>query len=66
MKQYTEYDIENALIDVDNGISVRKAAREHGVPRSTLMDRLAGALPSSIAFQTFQALSPVQEEHSAQ
>ncbi|PVH85625.1 hypothetical protein DL98DRAFT_49256, partial [Cadophora sp. DSE1049] len=37
--EYTEYDVACALAEIANGKSLRKAALEWGVLRSTLYDR---------------------------
>ena len=43
MPEYTEQDLQNAIVDVGNGVAVRTAATRHGVPRGTLRARLNGA-----------------------
>ena len=63
MKQYTEDDVEQALQSIANGQSLRKAALEWGVPRSTLQCRLQGTQPWESAFSQRQRLSPSQESH---
>ena len=63
MKPYTEDDIQQALQSVANGQSLRKAALEWGVPRSTLQHRLQGTQPWESAFAQRQRLSPSQESH---
>ena len=63
MSNYTNEDIKNALQDVKNGLSQRKAASRNGVPRQTLRDRIAGALPHSEAHKHQQKLSEVQEQY---
>ena len=42
MAIYTEDDVQNALEDLENGFALAAAATRHGVPRSTLRDRLNG------------------------
>ena len=61
MPGYTNEDIQNALQDIKNGFSQRKAAERNGVPRQTLRDRIAGALPHSEAHKHQQKLSEAQE-----
>jgi len=40
---YSEDDVVNAVFDVtENGLSQHKAARKHGVPQTTISDRLRG------------------------
>ena len=63
MSNYTNEDIKNALQDVKNGLSQRKAASRNGVPRQTLRDRIAGALPHSEAHKHHQKLSEAQEQY---
>ena len=36
MITYTEGDIENALVDLEQGLALAAAATRHGVPRNTL------------------------------
>ena len=66
MPNYTEDDIKNALVDIENGKFVRQAAREWGVPKTTLKDRLDGAEPKAQAHTYRQRLSKTQEEHLTQ
>ena len=66
MKQYTEEDVDSALRAVENGQSIRKAALEWGVPRSTLRNRNTGTQPWNQGFTGLQKLSPAQEDHLAQ
>ena len=63
MVGYTEKDIENALRDIEGGVSVKHAAQLHGVPRGTLRDRLNGTQPHRLAHFDQQRLSTTQEEH---
>jgi DDE superfamily endonuclease/Tc5 transposase-like DNA-binding protein/Psq-like protein len=62
MAQYTEYDIGQAILDVTNGQSIRKAALHWGVPRTTLRHRLYGSESRKEAFASYQRLSPDQEK----
>ncbi len=41
-KQWTEMHIEKAFNAVQEGMSLRRAALEFGVPKTTLLDRLTG------------------------
>ena len=61
MKDYGEAEIAGALSDVANGVSVKKAALEWGIPRSTLRDRLNGAQTHQEAAASYQRLPPGQE-----
>jgi hypothetical protein len=66
MKQYTEEDVDSALQAIAMGRSLRKAALEWGIPRTTLRDRIDGTQPRSVAFSGLQRLSKVQEDHLTQ
>lgn len=63
MAQYTEDDIAAAIQDVRNGKPIRRAAKDWGVPKTTLIDRLSGRESSREAAISQQRLSPVQEKH---
>ena len=62
MAAYTENDVQNALTDLQNRITLATAATHHGVPRNTLRGRLDGAQSCQDAHETEQRLSVVQEE----
>jgi len=62
MAAYTENDVQNALADLRNGGALATAATCHGVPRTTLRDRLNGARSCRDAHDDEQRLSTVQEE----
>ena len=49
-KQWSEPAMESALQDVTSGtLTVRRAALEHNIPKSTLHDRLSGkVLPGTV------------------
>ena len=66
MKQYTEDDIQEALDAIAKGISIKRAASNCGIPRSTLQERLSGRQPHQQASASQQRLSPTQEDHLAQ
>ena len=66
MKQYTEDDVNQALDAIASGQSLRKAAIQWGIPRSTLQDRLNGNQPWNGAFSSRQRLSTTQENHLSQ
>jgi hypothetical protein len=59
--EYTESDVQCALAEIANGKSLRKAAVEWGVPRSTLQDRNATTLPHLEAASHLQRLPTVME-----
>ena len=63
MAQYTEHDILMALGEVRNEKSLRLASREWGIPFSTLRHRIQGKENHSIAAESQQRLSKVQEDH---
>jgi 4-hydroxybenzoate polyprenyltransferase len=65
MTQYTEDDLNHAIEDVANGKPKKLAAREWGVPESTLRNRIKGSENHSIAAESQQRLSKVQEDHLA-
>ena len=47
MPEYTEADISSAINAVLNGVSLRKAACDYGIPRQTLSNRILGAQANS-------------------
>ena len=59
---YTEEDIMRALEAIANGVSIRQAWRNYGVPRSTLQDRLYGNKSHREAAIPQQKLSAVQKK----
>ena len=63
MTNYTEDEVNQALEAIANGQSIRIAARNWGIPRSTLRSRITGTQPRAIAFASQQKLSPTQESH---
>jgi hypothetical protein len=63
MKQYTEEDLQDALNAIANGMSKSRAAKEWGIPRPTLINRINGANPRKEAFSSLQRLSTSQETH---
>ena len=65
MPRYTEDDILQALNDITNGKSMPEVVRTSGVPRSILQDRIKGSETHSIAAESQQRLSRVQEDHLA-
>ncbi|KZL73957.1 aldehyde reductase [Colletotrichum tofieldiae] len=58
---YTEYEINQALEAISRGHTIRKAAHEYGIPRTTLQRRLHGAQSRPAAFEDLQRLSISQE-----
>jgi hypothetical protein len=65
MPPYTENALLAALNAVSTGTSIRRAARDYGVPRATLQDRRAGRQARSDAHTHRQKLSPTQESRLA-
>ena len=61
MAAYTENNVQNALADVRNRGAIATAATHHGVPRTTLRDRLKGARSCRNAHNDEQRLSTIQE-----
>ncbi|KAK6209982.1 transposase [Colletotrichum tabaci] len=59
-------ELNQALEAISNGLSLRKASLQYGVPRSTLQLRLQGSQARSIAFSDLQRLSPSQEAKLAE
>ncbi|KAK6225151.1 transposase [Colletotrichum tabaci] len=66
MVRYSEDELNQALEAISNGLSLRKASLQYGVPRSTLQLRLQGSQARSIAFSDLQRLSPSQEAKLAE
>ncbi|RYC77805.1 hypothetical protein BFJ63_vAg19321 [Fusarium oxysporum f. sp. narcissi] len=59
---YTEDDVIKAMLDVtDNGLSQHEAAQKHGMPQTTLSDRLRGIPPKSEVTHPSRLLSKSQE-----
>ena len=61
-KSYTEFDIRQALDEVANGKSMRKAALEWGIPRTTLQQRLNNTTDHYSAAEYLQRLPTVLED----
>ena len=61
--RYTEEDVQRALYAISNGILIKKAGLEYGVPHPTLHSRINGPLSRQEAHQHKQRLSKVQEDH---
>lgn len=59
--KYTESDLRNAAAEVLKGAPVRTAARLHGIPPSTLRDRLNGRLPKAVTQTSRARLFLIQE-----
>ena len=63
MAKYTEKDIENAI---RSGVSNHQAAKQYGIPRSTLIERLRGRNSRTIANSDQQKLSNTLKTHIAE
>jgi hypothetical protein len=61
MAPYTEAQLQEAIIAVENGAAKEAAAKQFGIPRSTLRDRLNGARTRIQRDFDQQTLSPDQE-----
>ena len=66
MTNYTEAEISQALESILNGQSIKTAAKEWGIPRSTLQRRIQGAQSRASIAASRQKLSPTQESHLVQ
>jgi hypothetical protein len=65
MAQYTEADMQNALVDIRNGVAKATAAARHGIPRTTLRNRVSGSQHHKTAHSNMQRLSTEQEKRLA-
>ena len=59
MAAYTENDIQNIFTDIYNGDTIATTATHHGVPRTTLCDRLKGTRSCRNAHNDKQRLSTI-------
>lgn len=64
--RYSNEDVSQALDAIKGGQSLRKAASQWGVPRTTLQRRMQGAQSREIAFSEQQRLSQAQESNLAE
>ena len=60
-KDWTESKLQRAFWSVQNGLSIRRAAEAHGVPRSTLQDRISGRVPFGVKSGPPKYLSDEEE-----
>jgi hypothetical protein len=51
----------DAWKDANDHLSIRKAARQHGIPWETLRDRIKGAKPKAVDVESRQRLSAKEE-----
>ncbi|ESZ92697.1 transposase [Sclerotinia borealis F-4128] len=61
-KLHIEDDIAAALNAIVNGVSMRKAALDYGIPRTTLYNRINGRVSHQKSHQTMQKIAPIQEK----
>ena len=66
MPSYTEADVAAAIDDILDGKGIRLAARDHGIPRTTIANRIKGIDTHQKASQDLQRLSPNLEAKLAQ
>jgi len=62
MKQYTELDLQKALVEYEKTGLLRSSAENHGVPPTTLFNQVRGYEPASKAQTINRKLSPAIEE----
>lgn len=65
MPVWTENSMQDALVAIEKGMSRKGAAKQYGIPLSTLRDRLDGAVTIKQNAIDRQALSDVQESQLA-
>lgn len=61
--RYIEEDVQRTLHAISNGMLIKKAGLEYGVPRPTLHARINGTLSRQEAHQHEQRHSKVQDDH---
>ncbi|ESZ91407.1 transposase [Sclerotinia borealis F-4128] len=61
-KLHIENDISAALNAIVNGVSIRKAALDYGIPRTTLYNRIKGRVSHQKSHQSMQKIAPIQEK----
>jgi hypothetical protein len=61
MPAYNENTLTAALNAVNAGVPIKRAARDYGIPESTIRNRRDGRQAKTIAHTFQQKLSPVQE-----
>ena len=66
MPSYSEADVTAAIDDILDGRGIRLAARDHGIPRTTIGNRIKGMDTHQKASQDLQRLSPDLETRLAQ
>ena len=66
MPSYTEDALTAAINAVNAGTPVKRAARDYGIPMTTLRHRLAGRQSKTTAHTSQQKLSSIQESRLAE
>ncbi len=66
MPTYHPDDLAAAVLGVQGGQPFAEAAKQYGIPRSTLFSRLKGCQPRVLGAQCLQCLEPSQETALAQ
>ncbi|KZL81973.1 hypothetical protein CI238_05935 [Colletotrichum incanum] len=57
MPRYTPEHLQGAIDSVMDGVSIKKSAKQWGVPYSTLCGRLTGSISNTAAKEDFQRIS---------
>ncbi|KAK2036556.1 hypothetical protein LZ31DRAFT_510924, partial [Colletotrichum somersetense] len=65
MKQYPEYELQQALLEVTAGKGIRETARAWGIPVTSLYHRFHGRQSKNTAYTHMQRLSQAQEDYLA-
>ena len=66
MTKWTEETMSQAIFAVENGLSKTAAAKQYGIPKSTLLGRLSGAVNKKQCAVDRQVLSDIQESSLAE
>ena len=66
MTNWTEETMSQAIFAVQNGLSKKEAAKQYGIPKSTLLGRLSSAVNKKQDAINRQVLSDTQESSLAQ
>jgi 4-hydroxybenzoate polyprenyltransferase len=66
MPNYTEQQLQQALLHLQDGRTLASVSKDWSIPRSTLQSRLQGNQPRLEAYESYQRLSRVQESRLAE
>ena len=66
MPTYSQQQLRQALLHVQNGRSVASVSKQWSIPRSTLRGRIEGHQPRTEAYEIHQKLSKAQEDRLAE